>query len=130
NHAPVGRVRPTASQLAEARSLQRRLYEAGYAGISWPAEFGGQGLTAEHETVFREEAASFSMPDFGPLGSTTYAICAPVMLLHASEQFNRRHIPAILTGTELWCQFFSEPTAGSDLAAVRTRAERSGGAWT
>ena len=125
---PAGR-RPSPSELTEARDVQCRLFEAGLAGLSWPAEFGGQGLTTDHERVFRDEAERFAVPDFGALRTTTYDVCGPVMLLHASEEFNRRHIPRILRGEELWCQFFSEPSAGSDLAAARTRADRSGADW-
>jgi len=119
----------TVESVATQRPIQRRLYEAGYAGISWPSEYGGQGLTAAHERAFNEEAQAFRMPDFGVLAGTTFGVCAKTMLAHASPAFLSRHIPAILRGDELWVQFFSEPSAGSDLAGIVTRATRDGDRW-
>ncbi|MBX6388765.1 MAG: acyl-CoA dehydrogenase family protein [Frankia sp.] len=118
------------ADLAAERRLQRRLYAAGYAGISWPREYGGQGLPAEYERAFRLEARGYRLPDFGVVGGTTYGVCALTMLAHASPEFRRRHIPRILAGDELWVEFFSEPAAGSDLAGVRTTATRDpSGTW-
>jgi alkylation response protein AidB-like acyl-CoA dehydrogenase len=119
----------TTESVATQRPLQRMLYEAGYAGISWPEEYGGQGLSTAHERVFNEEAQAFRTPDFGVLAGTTFGVCGKTMLAHASPAFLRRHIPAILRGDELWVQFFSEPGAGSDLAGVTTRATRDGERW-
>jgi len=119
----------TREQIEAERPKQRALYEAGYAGITWPVAYGGQGLSVEHERAFREEAAGHQLPDFGFAGSTTMGVCAKVMLAHASEDFKRRHLPKMLAGDELWVQFFSEPAAGSDLAGIRTRATRDGDAW-
>jgi alkylation response protein AidB-like acyl-CoA dehydrogenase len=112
-----------------ARVVQRKLYDAGYAGITWPEEYGGQGLPGPYEMAFLEEAEGYSMPDFGSLGGTTYHICAPVMIEHAQPEFLRTFIPRVLAGDALICQFFSEPMAGSDLAASRTRAVRDGEQW-
>jgi len=111
------------------RALQRQLFEGGYAGISWPAAYGGQGLTPEFESVFLEEAAAYVTPDFGVLTATTFHICVPTMLAHASPEFLRRFVPKVLAGEALVCQFFSEPSSGSDLAGVRTRATRDGEQW-
>ena len=118
-----------AHDIAAARVLQRRLFDGGYAGISYPAEYGGRGLTAAHERVFREEAADYVTPDFGVAGGVTFGPIARSMLAHAAPEFLQRHIPRILCGEELWCQFYSEPEAGSDLAGVRTRATRDGDHW-
>jgi alkylation response protein AidB-like acyl-CoA dehydrogenase len=120
---------PSPEHLGTQRKLQRDLFDAGYAGISWPVEYGGQGLTEEHQRVFDEEAADYDLPNFGPLQNTTFGVCAPTILAHGSDQFRRQHLPAILAGEELWAQFFSEPDAGSDLAAVRTRAVPDGDRW-
>jgi alkylation response protein AidB-like acyl-CoA dehydrogenase len=119
----------TKEQIDAERPKQRRLFEAGFAGITWPAEFGGQGLSVAHERAFLEEGAKYALPNFGIAGGTTFGVCAQVMLAHASDDFKRRHLPRMLAGDELWCQFFSEPVAGSDLAGVQTRATRDGDTW-
>ncbi|MCH2170441.1 acyl-CoA dehydrogenase family protein [Myxococcota bacterium] len=119
----------SAEDLPPERELQRKIYQAGYAGISWPAEYGGQGLTKQHEVVFVEESANYRMPDFGVLTGTTFLVCGNTMLAHASPDFLSRHIPRILAGDELVVQFFSEPSAGSDLAGLTTRATRDGDDW-
>lgn len=119
----------TREQIAAERPKQRALFDAGYAGITWPVEYGGQGLTRAHERAFLEEAAGYELPDFGYAGSMTFGVCAAVILAHASEDFKRRHLPRMLKGEELWVQFFSEPSGGSDLAGIRTRATRDGDTW-
>jgi alkylation response protein AidB-like acyl-CoA dehydrogenase len=111
------------------RALQRRLYEGGFAGISFPRQYGGRGLTPAHERVFREEAAGFVTPDLGGAGAMTFGPIARSMLAHASQAMLERHIPKILSGEAIWCQFYSEPDAGSDLAGIRTRATRDGDHW-
>jgi alkylation response protein AidB-like acyl-CoA dehydrogenase len=116
-------------ELAVERALQRKLNEAGYAGITWPAECGGQGLPQEYQDAFAAEARGFRLPDLGLAGATTFGVCARTMLVHGSPELLRRHIPAILTGDELVAQFFSDPEAGSDLAGVRTQAVREDGRW-
>lgn len=119
----------TAEHIAEHRKIQRRLFDGGFAGITWPKRYGGQGLTAAHQAAFAEETGPYVLPDFGILSITTFGACVPTMLDHASEEFLSRHVPAVLRGEELWCQFFSEPDAGSDLAGVRTRATPDGAGW-
>ena len=116
-------------RVAASRQLQRRLYDGGYAGISFPKEYGGQGLSDAHERAFRQEAVGFLMPDFGGAGIVMFGPIARSMLAHASPDFLHRHIPKMLSGEELWCQFYSEPEAGSDLAGIRTRATRDGDHW-
>jgi alkylation response protein AidB-like acyl-CoA dehydrogenase len=120
----------TVDEIVPERALQRRLYEAGYAGIAYPVEYGGRGLSTAHETAFREEAKFFAMPAFGVAGGTTFDICLPTLLVHASPAFLRRHVPAMLRGDELWVELFSEPAAGSDLAGIRTTATRDGDQWS
>jgi len=119
----------TAEHVAEHRRIQRRLFDGGYAGITWPGEYGGRGLDAEYERAFQEEAADYVTPDFGILGVTTFGSCVPTMIRHATPVFLARHVPRVLRGEELWCQFFSEPAAGSDLAGVQTRATRADDGW-
>ncbi len=124
-----GRRDRTPEAMAVERGLQRKLYEGGFAGITWPKEYGGQGLTAAHERAFNEEAIPYRMPDLGAAGSVTFEMCGPTMLLHASPEFLQRHVPPVLAGDELWAEFFSEPVAGSDLAGVQSRATKDGDRW-
>ena len=126
---PQGRKEQSTSEISANRALQKRLFEAGFAGITWPTEYGGQGLPSAYERVFQEEARDFVMPDLGNLGGATLGVCAPTMLAHASPEFLHHHIPLILAGDELVAQFFSDPDAGSDLAGVRTQATRDGDRW-
>lgn len=127
--AQTSREDRTLEDMAAARALQRRLFDAGYAGLTFPVEHGGRGLTAAHERAFREEAADYVTPDLGVAGGVTFGPIARSMLAHASPEFLARHIPKILSGEEIWCQFYSEPEAGSDLAGIRTRATRDGDQW-
>jgi alkylation response protein AidB-like acyl-CoA dehydrogenase len=123
------RAEETAESVDRARALQRTLFDGGYAGITVPKEYGGQGLSTAHEQIFDDEAQRYAVPDFGVFNDTTYGLCAPTILAYGSEHYKRAHIPRILAGEELWVQLFSEPDAGSDLAAVTTRAERNGDTW-
>jgi alkylation response protein AidB-like acyl-CoA dehydrogenase len=127
--APRGADPRTEKSIAEARMLQRKLFDGGYAGISWPSEYGGRGLSLKHELAFHDEALGFIMPNFGVAGLTTMGVCVPTMLAHAAPSFLQLHIPRILRGEEIWVQLFSEPEAGSDLAGVRTTASRSTDRW-
>jgi alkylation response protein AidB-like acyl-CoA dehydrogenase len=119
----------TPEQIDRAKTLQRKLFDGGFAGISFPTEYGGRGLTGEHERVFREEAAEYVLPDFGGAGFVTIGPIARSLLAHGSPEMRARYIPKILSGEEIWCQFYSEPEAGSDLAGIRTRATRDGDHW-
>jgi alkylation response protein AidB-like acyl-CoA dehydrogenase len=119
----------TPEVMAESRALQRRLYEAGYAGITFPKEYGGQGLPAAYEAAFFEEAKDFVLPDFGIVGGTTFGVCVPTMVAHGQPAFLAEFIPKVLAGEALVCQFFSEPSSGSDLAGARTRATKDGELW-
>jgi alkylation response protein AidB-like acyl-CoA dehydrogenase len=119
----------TTEELAVQRGLQRRLHEAGYAGITWPVEYGGRGLSPAHERAFLAAASGHQLPDLGIAGGATFGVCAPTMLAHASPEFLRRHIPRVLAGELIVSQFFSDPDAGSDLAGVRTQAVRDGDRW-
>ena len=106
------------------RQLQRRLWDGGFAGIAWPAEYGGQGLTPAHQRAFTEECAGYEMPT--PFNVPTFGILAATLLEFGTHEQKLRHIPAILKGDELWVQFLSEPSGGSDLAGCLTRADRDG----
>jgi alkylation response protein AidB-like acyl-CoA dehydrogenase len=119
----------TIEGIAAERTIQKKIFDAGYAGITWPKEYGGQGLSNGHQMVWTQESMAYRTPDFGVAGGTTMGVCSQTMLRHASPEFLSVHIPKILSGDHLWVQFFSEPGAGSDLAGVTTRAERDGERW-
>jgi alkylation response protein AidB-like acyl-CoA dehydrogenase len=119
----------TPEVMARSRALQRRLYEAGYAGITFPKEYGGQGLPGAYEAAFFDEAKHFVLPDFGIVGGTTFGVCVPTMVAHGQPAFLAEFIPKVLAGEALVCQFFSEPSSGSDLAGARTRATKDGDVW-
>jgi alkylation response protein AidB-like acyl-CoA dehydrogenase len=106
------------------RSWQRTLADGGWAGITWPPRYGGRGATAAHAVVFAQEQARFDVSS-GFLTSTI-ALVGPTLLAHGTEEQREQVLPALLRGDEVWCQLFSEPGAGSDLASLRTRAARDG----
>src|SRR3954463_5834026 len=107
------------------RGWQRRCYEAGYVGRAWPREFGGAGALASEQIVIDQELAAAGAPEFA--NTVGLDVLGPSLLRFGTDAQRRRHIPAILSADEIWCQGFSEPDAGSDLAALRTRArERDG----
>lgn len=112
---------------ARARELQRKLFDNGFAGLCFPREYGGQGLPREYQRAFTEESAPYEMPLV--FNVPTLSILAPTLLDFGTEEQKKRHIPAILRGDELWVQFLSEPTGGSDLAGLLTRATRDGDVW-
>ena len=104
---------------------QRRLYDAGYAGINWPSEFGGRGSTPTEHLIFLEETTRMGAPYVG-MNFVGQLHAGPTLILEATPEQQARHLPAMLKGEEVWCQGFSEPNAGSDLASLSTRAIRDG----
>lgn len=110
-----------------ARELQRRLYDGGFAGICFPTEYGGLGLDFAYQKAFDAECAGYEMPLI--LNTPTFTICCATILDTGSEEQKRQHISAALRGDEVLVQLLSEPSGGSDLAGVITRAERRDGKW-
>lgn len=110
-----------------ARELQKRLYEGGFAGICFPREYGGLGLDYQYQKAFDEESLGYEMPLI--LNTPTFTICCATLLDTASEEQKKRHIGAALRGDEVLVQLLSEPSGGSDLAGVITRADRVGDRW-
>ncbi len=102
------------------RSLQRTLFDGGFAGLCFPKEYGGQGMTPAHQRAFDDETAGYQMPVL--LNVPTFGIIGATLLDFGSEEQKKRYLPAMLRGDEVWVQFLSEPTGGSDLASVMTRA--------
>jgi alkylation response protein AidB-like acyl-CoA dehydrogenase len=109
------------------RTWQRRLFDAGYAGFSWPAEYGGRGATLVEQALFGEEMARAKAPS--PANILGMVMGGPVVIAHGDDEQKSRWLRPILTGEEIWCQGFSEPEAGSDLASLKTRAVKSNGEW-
>jgi alkylation response protein AidB-like acyl-CoA dehydrogenase len=106
------------------RDWTRRLHQAGFLGMAWPKEYGGQGASQIELAIFNEESARFRAP--GPLNGLALILVGPTIMVHGTDEQKKRYLPKILSCEELWCQGFSEPNAGSDLASLRTRAELVG----
>ena len=119
---------PEDEHLAMGRRYQRAKFDAGFAGINWGTEWGGQGLSPLHKVIFEQEEMPFGMP-MGYYG-VSLGISVPVLMHFAQDkEWASERVLAALKGEEIWCQLFSEPSGGSDLAGVRTRAEPDGNGW-
>jgi alkylation response protein AidB-like acyl-CoA dehydrogenase len=121
--APLGRSWP--ERRAYDTGWQRRLFDAGYAGINWPKQYGGRDLSLSEQLVYYEETARAKAPYVGA-NFVGLLHGGPTLIAEGTPEQKARHVPQILRGEQVWCQGFSEPGAGSDLAALRTRAERDG----
>lgn len=118
---------PNDVRLARQRRCLSLLHEAGLGAISWPPEYGGQGLGNRHQVIFNQEAADYSLPlSMFMIG---HGMCAPTLLAVGTDAQKSRYLRPLLTGDEIWCLLSSEPGAGSDLAAVQCRAARDGDDW-
>ena len=109
------------------RDWQRRLHQAGWAGVSWPKEFGGRGATLIEQSIFGEELARAKAPR--PANVLGLVMGGPVVITHGTEEQKQRYLEPILSAEEIWCQGFSEPDAGSDLASLKSRAVKRNGGW-
>ena len=113
--------------LEEAKAWQEKKAEAGWACITWPPEYGGRGATPIQAVIWSQEEARFRTP--APIFGIGTGMAGPTILAHGTDAQKQRWIPKLVTGEEIWCQLFSEPAAGSDLAGLRTTAVRDGDAW-
>ena len=116
-----------AEATAAHRAWQRKLAEAGYVGITWPKEYGGQGLGPLEQVIFNQELSRLQLP--GILDSIGVGMLGPTIIAHGSEEQKQRYLAPKLHADEVWCQLFSEPAAGSDLAGIQTRARPDNGGW-
>jgi alkylation response protein AidB-like acyl-CoA dehydrogenase len=113
--------------LSRAKAWQAKKYQAGFAGITWPKEWGGRGGTPIEQVIYQQEEAHYAVPrGFFEIG---LGMCIPTLCSWGTPEQRQRYAPPALEGKEIWCQLFSEPAAGSDLAGLRTRAERQGDEW-
>lgn len=126
-HRGFAATRADPEEVRRLRAWQRRMYEAGYVGVYWPREFGGRGATIVEEIILYQEMARAGAPQFVNRGALS--MLGPTLMRHGTPAQQRRFLPRILTADELWCQGFSEPNAGSDLANLQTRAVLAGDAF-
>src|SRR5262245_24030258 len=127
-HAP-GSLAGLASDelLRKAKEFQAALYDAGFAGITWPKEVGGQGLGTAEQQIFGEEAVEYELPTY-PF-TIGMGMCGPTLVDLWTPEQRQRYLPKLLRGEEIWCQLFSEPGAGSDVASLQTKAIRDDDGW-
>ena len=119
---------PGIDALGECRAWQRRKYEFGWACIGWPRAFGGRDAAPIQRVIWQQEEGSYGhLADVCTVG---HGIAGPTILAHGTEEENARHLRSIAAGEELWCQLFSEPSGGSELAGLRTRAVLKGNGAT
>ena len=114
--------------VAAHRAWQRKLAEAGFAGVTWPAEYGGQGLGPLEQVIVNQEINAARVP--GILDAIGVGMLGPTIIAHGTEEQKQRYLASMLHADEVWCQLFSEPAAGSDLAGIQARAKRQDdGSW-
>jgi alkylation response protein AidB-like acyl-CoA dehydrogenase len=109
---------------ADGRAWQRRLFDAGFAGIDWPVEYGGRGLSTDYASAWTEEAAAAGVP--AVLNMVGLVLAGRALLAYGTDEQKAEHLPPTVRGDRVWCQLFSEPGAGSDLAGLATKADRDG----
>jgi alkylation response protein AidB-like acyl-CoA dehydrogenase len=113
--------------VAQGRAWQRTLLAAGWAGLHWPVEVGGRGLTVDHTAAWTRACALAQVPPW--INMVGLVLTGGSLLAYGTPEQQATHLPRILDATDVWCQLFSEPGAGSDLASLATRAERDGDTW-
>jgi alkylation response protein AidB-like acyl-CoA dehydrogenase len=113
--------------LDQKKAWQRRLYEAGFVGMGWPGEYGGQEARPMEQAIVAEEMALADVP--GAINSLALGLLGPTLIVHGTEAQKQRYVKRMLTADDIWCQLYSEPDSGSDLASVKTSAVRDGDRW-
>lgn len=113
--------------MRRAKEWQAMKAKAGYAQITWPKEIGGRGGTSMQQVIWNQEESKFDAPT-GPF-TIGLGMCVPTVIAFGSDEHKKRYVSPALTGNEIWCQLFSEPAAGSDVAGVKTRAVKEGDEW-
>src|ERR1700746_3281470 len=116
-----------ANILDVAKAWQKKKAEAGWACLHWPKEYGGRGSSPIERVIWQQEEGPFGK--LSAMFIIGHGMCGPTMMAFASEEQKRRYLPKLASGENIWCQLFSEPAGGSDVAGLRTRAEKRGGDW-
>ena len=115
------------SHLNTSKEWQKKKYDAGWAMLHWPKEFGGIGATAIERIIWGNEESKFDVPR--GIFEIGLGMCGPVMMQYATDEQKERYLPPMAEGKEIWCQLFSEPSAGSDVAGLRSKAIQDGDKW-
>ena len=116
-----------AGLLRHSRAWQAKKYDAGWAGITWPKEYGGRGGTPIQQIIWNQEAAAYDAPE--SIFTIGLGMGGPTLMSHGSDELKNKLLRPLLRGDDIWCQLFSEPGSGSDVSAARTRAVREGDEW-
>jgi alkylation response protein AidB-like acyl-CoA dehydrogenase len=128
SQSSLGRIKLKSADIVEvAKAWQKKKAEGGWVCLHWPKEYGGRGASPVERVIFQQEEGVY-----GKLTSPFQigeGMCGPTLMAYGSEADKRRYLPKLASGEEIWCQLFSEPSAGSDVAGLRTRAERDGDRW-
>ncbi len=126
--APFGRLQLKSVDMVQAsRAWQKKKFDAGWAVLHWPKEYGGRGATPIERVIWQQEEGPYAK--LSSLFGIGHGMCGPTMMAFATEEQKRERLPRLAAGVENWCQLFSEPSGGSDVAGLRTRAERDGDEW-
>jgi alkylation response protein AidB-like acyl-CoA dehydrogenase len=116
-----------ADRLAIGKRWQKLLADNGWACIAWPESYGGRGVTPIQNVIWNQEVSRYVTPD--GMFIIGQGMCGPTLMAHATEKQKEHHLPRIASADEVWCQLFSEPVAGSDLAGIKTKAVKDGDDW-
>jgi acyl-CoA dehydrogenase len=119
--------RTTSETVKQSQAWQKKKADAGWACLTWPKEFGGQGATSIQAVIWGQEESKFRTPP--PIFGIGHGMCGPTVMTHGTDEQKTKWLPKLLSGEEIWCQLFSEPAAGSDLAGLRSTAVRDGDDW-
>jgi alkylation response protein AidB-like acyl-CoA dehydrogenase len=126
--ASLGRVQLKGASILEvAKAWQKKKADAGWACLHWPKEYGGRGATPIERVIWQQEEGAFGK--LSGMFIIGHGMCGPTMMAFAGEDQKRQYLPPLASGEKVWCQLFSEPAGGSDVAGLRTRAEKNGGDW-
>ena len=119
--------RDRSSKLEHKKAWQRTLYDAGFVGMGWPREYGGQDARPMEQAIVAEEMARANVP--GAINSLGLGLIGPTLIVHGTDEQKQRYVRRMLTAEDIWCQLYSEPDSGSDLASLKTSAVRDGDHW-